>query len=130
PDGGAILVSTRLIEGMVEITVQDHGLGLPADALPQLFGTFYRADSGERRLIKGTGLGLSINRRIVEAHGGKVEAHSNGLGKGSTFQFTVPAVQQLPEAADLLIVEDDTGFASLLQEQFIARGMSTMRAPD
>jgi len=130
PDGGAILVTTRLVEGMVEITVRDHGLGLPADALPKLFGTFYRVDTGDRRLIKGTGLGLSINRRIVEAHGGKVAADSDGPGKGSTFTCSLPPVNKNPEAADVLIVEDDAGFARLLQEQFVSRGMTAVRAPD
>jgi len=130
PDGGAISVSTRLVEGMVEINVQDHGLGLPADSLTKLFGTFYRVDSGDRRLIKGTGLGLSINRRIIEAHGGKVEAFSDGLGMGSRFQFSLPALHKNLEEADVLIVEDDTGFARLLQEQFTARGMTTVRAAD
>jgi PAS domain S-box-containing protein len=130
PDGGAIHLTTRLFEGMVEISVRDHGLGLPADALPKLFGTFYRVDSGDRRLIKGTGLGLSINRRIVEAHGGKVEVESAGLRKGSTFKFSLPAVNKNPEEADVLIVEDDTGFARLLQEQLVARGLTAVRAPD
>jgi two-component system, OmpR family, sensor histidine kinase VicK len=130
PDGGAIRVTTHLVDGMVEINVQDHGLGLPADSLTKLFGTFYRVDSGDRRLIKGTGLGLSINRRIIEAHGGKVEAFSDGPGMGSRFQFTLPAVHKSLEEADVLIVEDDTGFARLLQEQFTARGMTTVRAAD
>ena len=130
PDGGKILVATNLVAGMVEISVHDHGLGLPAEALPKLFGTFYRVDSGDRRLIKGTGLGLSINRRIVEAHGGKVEALSKGPGKGSTFKFSLPPVNKNPEEADVLIVEDDAGFARLLQEQIVARGMTAVRAPD
>ena len=130
PDGGVISVTTELVDGMVEVNVRDQGLGVPADALPKLFGTFYRVDSGDRRLIKGTGLGLSINRRIIELHGGKVEAYSDGPGKGSTFKFTLPAVHKNPEVADVLIVEDDSGFARLLQEQFIARGMTTVRAAD
>jgi two-component system, OmpR family, sensor histidine kinase VicK len=130
PDGGAISVSTRLVGGMVEVDVEDHGLGVPADALPKLFATFYRVDTGDRRLIKGTGLGLSINRRIVEAHGGLVEAFSGGPGQGSCFQFSLPAAQATPAAADVLIVEDDTGYARLLQEQFIARGMTTVRTAD
>ena len=130
PDGGAIEVTTQLVDGMVQISIRDHGLGIPADALPKLFGTFYRVDTGDRRLIKGTGLGLSINRRIIEAHGGQVEVSSDGPGKGSTFEFTLPAVHKSPEAADVLIVEDDSGFARLLQEQFVARGMTTIRAAD
>jgi PAS domain S-box-containing protein len=130
PDGGVINVSAALSGDVVEIKVQDHGLGLPVESLPRVFATFYRVESGDHRLIKGTGLGLAINRRIVEAHGGKVSAYSDGLGKGSLFQFTLPVVHQTPEEADILIVEDDTGFASLLEEQFIARGMSTVRAAD
>ncbi|MDQ6722538.1 MAG: PAS domain S-box protein [Candidatus Dormibacteraeota bacterium] len=130
PDGGAILVTSQVVGDMVEICVQDHGLGVPLADLPKLFATFYRVDSGDRRVIKGTGLGLSINRRIVEAHGGQVAAYSEGPGHGSRFQFTLPTVRIGPEEADVLIVEDDTGFARLLQEQFVARGMTTVRTAD
>ena len=130
PDGGPIVISARLVGDMVEIDVEDSGLGLPAEALPKLFATFYRVDSSDRRLIKGTGLGLAINRRIVEAHGGKVEVHSAGPGKGSCFQFTLPAAPKSPRAADVLIVEDDSGYARLLQTQFVARGMTTVRTAD
>ena len=130
PDGGDILVTTNLVGGMITIDVEDAGLGLPADELPKLFATFYRVESGDRRLIKGTGLGLAINRRIVEAQGGEVSAHSGGPGKGSRFQFTVPVVEPGPKVADVLIVEDDSGFGRLLQEQFVARGLTAVRAAD
>jgi two-component system, OmpR family, sensor histidine kinase VicK len=130
PDGGAIVVSTKLIGEAVEINVQDHGLGLPTDSLTKLFGTFFRIEQGDHRLIKGTGLGLAINRRIVEAHGGEVAAYSGGPGLGSRFRLTLPVVEKTPEGADILIVEDDTGFARLLQEQFGARGMTTLRTAD
>ena len=130
PDGGAIAVSTHLVNGRVEIDVVDHGLGAVGGRSAKLFGTFYRVDSGDRRLIKGTGLGLAINRRIIEAHGGQVSASSDGPGHGSQFQFTLPAVEKTPEEADVLIVEDDTGYARLLQEQFVARGMTTVRTAD
>jgi PAS domain S-box-containing protein len=130
PDGGPIIIRTKLVGEMVQIDVQDSGLGLPVEALPKLFATFYRVDSSDRRLIKGTGLGLAINRRIVEAHGGKVEAHSIGPGHGSCFQFTLPTAAKSPRAADVLIVEDDSGYARLLQTQFVARGMTTVRTAD
>lgn len=130
PDGGPIVISTKLVGEMVQIDVEDSGLGLPVEALPKLFATFYRVDSSDRRLIKGTGLGLAINRRIVEAHGGKVEAHSIGPGHGSCFQFTLPTAAKSPRAADVLIVEDDSGYARLLQTQFVARGMTTVRTAD
>jgi two-component system sensor histidine kinase VicK len=129
PNGGEITIGARLAGDMVEIDIQDHGLGIPAMELPKLFGTFYRVDSGDHLLLKGTGLGLAINRRIAEAHGGHVQAYSDGPGHGSRFQIALP-VQKSPDAADVLIVEDDTGFARLLQEQFVARGMTTVRAAD
>jgi len=130
PEGGSILVTTRVVGDMVEIEIQDHGLGLPADALPKLFATFYRVESTDRRLIKGTGLGLAINRKIVESHGGHVAVHSDGPGRGSRFMFSLPAVVDTPKAADVLIVEDDIGYARLLQEQFVARGLTAVRAGD
>jgi two-component system, OmpR family, sensor histidine kinase VicK len=130
PDGGEIIVKTSRVGDMVEIDIEDHGLGLPDDALPKLFGTFSRVDRRDRRLIKGTGLGLAISRKIVEAHHGKIEAHSDGPDKGSHFRFTVPAVHEAPKAADVLIVEDDSGFARLLQEQFGARGLTAVRTAD
>src|SRR4029077_13845760 len=73
--------------------------------------------------------GLAINRRIVEAHGGQVRAFSDGPGKGSRFRLPLP-IQASPYEADVLIVEDDTGFARLLQEQFVARGRTTVRTAD
>jgi PAS domain S-box-containing protein len=130
PNGGSILVSARAVGGMVEIEIQDHGLGLPADSLPKLFATFYRVESTDRRLIKGTGLGLAINRKIIESHGGRVEVHSDGPGHGSRFTFSLPAVVDTPKATDVLIVEDDIGYARLLQEQFVARGLTAVRASD
>ena len=130
PEGGSILVTTRVVGDMVEIEIQDHGLGIPADALPKLFATFYRVESTDRRLIKGTGLGLAINRKIIESHGGHVEVHSDGPGHGSRFTFSLPAVEDTPKAADVLIVEDDIGYARLLQEQFVAHGLTAVRAGD
>ena len=130
PDGGDILVTTNLVGGMIAIDIQDGGLGLPPDELPKLFATFYRVESGDRRLIKGTGLGLAINRRIIEAHGGEVVAYSDGPGRGSRFQFTVPVAEAGPKVADVLIVEDDSGFGRLLKEQFVARGLTAVRAAD
>jgi PAS domain S-box-containing protein len=130
PGGGSIRVTTRLHGGMVEIDVQDHGLGLSEDALTKVFATFYRVESGDRRLIQGIGLGLAINRRIVEAHGGQVGAYSGGPGEGSRFQFTLPTIHESPKEADVLIIEDDSSFARMLQEQFVSRGMTTVRTAD
>jgi PAS domain S-box-containing protein len=90
PNGGDVIISAHANDsGMVEIAVQDHGLGIPKEAQNQLFGKFFRVDNSDRREIGGTGLGLAISREIVEAHGGKIWVESE-LGQGSTFYFTIP----------------------------------------
>jgi signal transduction histidine kinase len=71
------------------VSVTDDGEGIPAKDLPNIFERFYRVDKSRARATGGTGLGLTIARRLVEAHGGKIEASSK-LGKGSRFAFTVP----------------------------------------
>lgn len=90
PDGGAIEAQARMAGSMVEISVTDAGLGLPANAVPRVFERFYRVAAHDRRAISGTGLGLAIVQQIVEAHGGQIWAESAGTGQGSTFRFTLP----------------------------------------
>lgn len=123
PAGGPIEIRAVAGEEMVEISVRDHGLGVPADALPHLFTTFYRVDNSDRRAIKGTGLGLAICRRIVEAHGGQIGVESRGAAQGSRFHFTVPVAADRAPGGDVLIVEDDAGFARLLVAELEARGV-------
>ena len=75
----------------VEVSVADEGRGIPAERLPYLFRKFSRVESGDDR--GDTGLGLAICRGIVEAHGGRIRAESDGAGLGARFTFTVPAVE-------------------------------------
>jgi CheY-like chemotaxis protein len=130
PDGGAIRITARELGDMVEVDIRDHGIGIEAEALPKLFRKFYRADAGVGRLAPGAGLGLAINHRIIEAHGGQVAASSKGLGKGAHFQFTLPISRPGATSGEILIVEDDAGFASLIKAEFAAQGLSTVRASD
>jgi CheY-like chemotaxis protein len=130
PNGGSIVVGASVLDGMVEVYVQDEGLGIPSDALSHLFQKFYRIDTADRRAIKGTGLGLAISRNIVEVHGGKIGARSDGLGKGAVFHFTIPMVREQAQSGDVLVVEDDSGFAHLLEAELTARGMSSVWAAD
>jgi two-component system phosphate regulon sensor histidine kinase PhoR len=74
---------------MIEVFVQDTGIGIPADELPRLFERFYRVDKARSRELGGTGLGLSIVKHLVRAQGGDVRVES-ALGKGSKFIFTLP----------------------------------------
>jgi len=99
PAGGDIQIAARVVDGTVEISVADHGLGLPPEAQASLFQKFYRVDKSDRREIKGTGLGLAICKQIVEAHGGRIWATSPGLGGGSIFAFTLPIEAMLVGAS-------------------------------
>ena len=76
----------------VAISVSDEGQGVPSDRLPHLFRKF-SSIAGSDRPNRGSGLGLAICRGIVEAHGGRIWAESDGPGLGSKFTFTLPAVQ-------------------------------------
>ncbi|GAH16899.1 unnamed protein product, partial [marine sediment metagenome] len=66
--------------------------GIPPEDLPNIFERFYRVDKSRARATGGSGLGLTIAKRLVEAHGGKIEVQSK-LGKGSRFSFTVPVAE-------------------------------------
>jgi signal transduction histidine kinase len=85
---GAVSVRVERIEREVRFSVADSGAGIDTDHLDSIFERFWQVTQGDRR---GLGLGLFISKRIVEAHGGRIWAESE-LGKGSTFYFTLPAV--------------------------------------
>jgi PAS domain S-box-containing protein len=127
PGGGEVRVTARVADGSVEVGVSDRGLGIPDEALPQIFEKFYRVDNSDRRRIGGTGLGLAICRQIVAAHGGRIWAESPGLGQGATVRFTLPIATAPPPAGDVLVVEDDEGFARLLEAELAGLGLSAVR---
>ncbi len=74
----------------VVLSVQDHGVGIPADDLKRIFKRFYRVSHRSLAHVKGTGLGLFIVRAIAEKHGGKVFADSEGEGRGTTITLELP----------------------------------------
>jgi signal transduction histidine kinase len=91
PAGGRVRVGVRVSgDREIEVTVQDHGLGIPAEWLPRLFARFLRVDTPDRATIRGTGLGLYIARKLVELQEGRIWAASAGPGQGTTVGFTVP----------------------------------------
>jgi signal transduction histidine kinase len=89
PDGGEIVVSTRVEGSAVHIVVRDHGMGIPTGALETIFERYGRVESLATRHIQGTGLGLPIVRQIVQLHGGAVWVEST-VGEGSVFHVTLP----------------------------------------
>jgi two-component system phosphate regulon sensor histidine kinase PhoR len=92
PQNGWITVRTEAHEGQVAISVSDTGMGIPPDALPQVFSKFYRVDQPGSREIGGTGLGLAITKSLVEMHGGRVNIASK-VGIGTTVRFTLPSAK-------------------------------------
>lgn len=112
PGGGLIEIGAVASGDAVQVSIRDHGLGIPADALPKLFNKFYRVTNPDRRQISGTGLGLAISKRIIEGHGGGIQAQSEGLGHGSRFSFTLRTVTEAAKSGDVLVVEDDAGLRS------------------
>ena len=100
PEGSPVLVSAAREGVHVAVSVADRGRGIPADLLPELFRKFSRRhgeypSSG----VDGSGLGLAICKGIVEAHGGRIRAESDGPGLGARFTFTLPTVEEATTSA-------------------------------
>jgi two-component system sensor histidine kinase/response regulator len=94
PDGGSILIGSKHEGNTAHFFVQDHGMGIPAGKLDQVFERYARVESNASRYIGGTGLGLPIVRQIVEMHHGKVYVEST-LEKGSTFHVKLPVTSHV-----------------------------------
>jgi two-component system sensor histidine kinase/response regulator len=88
PDGGVVVVTSRVIEGFVQVSVRDHGVGIAPDFVRRLFNRYERYEKTSGKVI-GTGLGLAIAKQIVEMQGGRIWAES-AVGVGSDFHFTLP----------------------------------------
>jgi two-component system phosphate regulon sensor histidine kinase PhoR len=89
PPQSFITIRVAVVVAQAEIRIIDNGPGIPARDLPHIFERFYRVDKGRSREKGGTGLGLSIVKHIVQLHGGRVWAESEG-GQGTTIAFTLP----------------------------------------
>ena len=89
PEATPVNVGVWQQDGEARITVQDHGIGIPAPDLPRIFERFSRASNVDDRKFHGMGLGLYICRGIVEEHGGRIWAESE-IGRGSTFHVALP----------------------------------------
>jgi two-component system sensor histidine kinase SenX3 len=88
-------IEVRLRDGshsMLDVEVEDHGIGIPADSLDRIFERFYRVDRARSRGTGGTGLGLSIVRHVATNHGGEVNVRSRE-GEGSVFILSIPRVR-------------------------------------
>ncbi len=148
PRGGQITVTGDQVGSHVRLRVRDTGPGIPANQLPLLFQRFRQLDASTTRAHGGLGLGLAIVRHLVEAHGGTVEAASEGVSKGATFTVLLPfpAVdsdapppgsldlvrtgppQQRLENVRVLLVEDDKDSLEVVREVLEAAGATVIPA--
>jgi CheY-like chemotaxis protein len=127
PPGGSIWLTAEQLSDEVMIRVRDTGIGLAPEVLPHVFDLFVQADISLERTRGGLGIGLTVVRRLVEMHGGRVEARSAGIGQGSEFIVVLPvgiarpADRARPSRAELtvralkvLVVEDNKDTAETL----------------
>ena len=121
--GGHIMLTVFSHEGMAVVRVRDDGIGIAPDRLPHIFDMFWQVDTALERRQGGMGIGLSLVKRLVEMHHGRVEAHSEGLGKGSEFTLYLPLTsapqntsrpqspppqkEQVPASYRVLVVDDN-----------------------
>ena len=89
PQQGQVVLDLKQAPGAIQLRVHDSGPGIPADALPEIFERFYRAERSRSRSEGGTGLGLAIARQLAQAHGGTLEAANHPDG-GAVFTLTLP----------------------------------------
>lgn len=110
---GTPLLSSQLHSAFAIIRVCDRGIGIPTDLLPRVFELFTQANRSLDRAQGGLGVGLTLVRRLVEMHGGSVEAHSDGLGMGSEFVIRLPAMSPIstdaqPETSETHAFQTDS----------------------
>jgi two-component system, OmpR family, phosphate regulon sensor histidine kinase PhoR len=91
PDGGKVGVEASRSNGEISVAVWDTGIGMDPQNQDKLFHEFEQLDTSLTRQYGGTGLGLAISKKIIELHGGRIFAESEGLNKGSRFTFVIPA---------------------------------------
>src|SRR6185295_2779395 len=125
PGATVALRAARTPDGRrAEVRVADEGAGIEREELPHVFEVFTRADHSLDRSLGGLGVGLAIVKGLVEMHGGEVEAHSEGPGKGAEFVFWIPlataAAEDQPAAAQsarkVLVVEDNPDAGAMMRE--------------
>ena len=96
---GTITLSAKRMDGEVFVTVKDNGAGIPRDKINNIFDMFMQVDRSSERSQEGLGIGLTLVKRLVEMHGGSIDAHSDGEGHGSEFVVRLPVISKPAVAA-------------------------------
>ena len=143
--GGRIELSAEASGEQVQICIRDNGIGIEPDLIPTVFNLFAQASRGEPGGQTGLGIGLALVKRLVELHGGEVQAHSDGLGKGSRFTVcfprlasaTVQGMSAQPDAQPapagrrcILVVDDNRDALESLARLLQLAGHETYSASD
>ncbi|HSP22288.1 MAG TPA: ATP-binding protein [Planococcus sp. (in: firmicutes)] len=134
PLGGNVTISLKNDFNHLHVSIQDEGIGIPAEDIPKLFSKFQRIDNSSRRKIGGTGLGLAICQEIILKHDGKIWIESQE-GIGSSVHFELPLLsetqtyanqEETEENPPVMIVEDDMSLALLLSEELKLNGFKVI----
>ena len=122
PAGGRVTVLTAGQGNQVAITVADTGIGIPPEQYEAIFDRFHQIGSTTRGVREGTGLGLAITKTLVEQMGGRIWVESE-VGQGSRFTFTLDGrTSRLAEKIKVLVVEDESSAAQLMEEYLKPEG--------
>jgi signal transduction histidine kinase/ActR/RegA family two-component response regulator len=100
PAGGLIAVNVERVGHDAVVTIRDTGCGIPEPMLARIFEMFQQVDQSLGRAHGGLGIGLTLVKRLVELHGGMIQAHSDGPGQGSEFAITLPALNAAGDRSD------------------------------
>ena len=144
PRGGKVAIDAHCLTDSsaptLRLSVRDSGAGMPAELLPRVFGLFVQGPGQEKG---GLGIGLALAKQLVELHGGRIDAHSDGIGLGSTFTIRMPLVTQAatadrevepltrsPLGARVLIADDNIDAAEMLATFVGMKGATAYLAHD
>ncbi|HUQ24356.1 MAG TPA: PAS domain S-box protein [Burkholderiales bacterium] len=145
PPGGNIAVRARAEDDKIVVRVRDTGRGIEPEMLDRIFDMFVQGRAPLQRVGGGLGIGLALARRIAELHGGTVEAHSDGVDRGSEFTLSMPraapaqparpqderkAVRRPAVARRVMVVDDNADAASMLDLLLRSLGHETRVAHD
>ncbi|HEX6244576.1 MAG TPA: ATP-binding protein [Polyangiales bacterium] len=149
PKNGSVTISLQRDQSDVQIAVRDSGQGIDPADLPNVFRAFWQADASTRRKSAGLGLGLAIAKKLVELHGGRITAESDGVDRGSTFVVRIPIASAKAAEEDrasrapdkrasetlladftILVLEDEDDSRSLLVHIIESEGARVVAVPN